>query len=120
MLESKRVGAATAQRIGSVKRLLSLRLLHSNKAIRAHPRSRKPLTLLLALVLCLFVFVLSSNEAWAKGQPSSAEQQQPTVKRTTIVNGKQVADPGPVPQPTSLQRVVTITTTGDETAGPRA
>jgi hypothetical protein len=103
-----------------VERLLSLRQLQSNKAIRAHPRSRKPLTLLLALVLCLFVFVLSSNEAWAKGQPSSTEQQQPTAKRTTIVNGKQVADPEPVPQPTLLQRMVAITTTGDETAAPRA
>lgn len=106
--------------IGSVERLLSLRQLQSNKAIRAHPRSRKPLTLLLALVLCLFVFVLSSNEAWAKGQPSSKEQQQPTVERTTIVNGKQVAGSEPVPQPTLLQRMVAITTTGDETAGPRA
>ena len=103
-----------------MERLLSLRQLQSNKATRAHPRSRKPLTLLLALVLCLFVFVLSSNEAWAKGQPSSTEQQQPTVKRTTIVNGKQVADPEPVPQPTLRQRMVAITTTGDETAGPRA
>jgi hypothetical protein len=103
-----------------VERLLSLRQLQSNKATRAHPRSRKPLTLLLALVLCLFVFVLSSNEAWAKGQPSSTEQQQPTVKRTTIDNGKQVADPEPVPQPKLLQRMVAITTTGDETAGPRA
>ena len=103
-----------------MERLLSLRQLQSNKATRAHPRSRKPLTLLLALVLCLFVFVLSSNEAWAKGQPSSTEQQQPTVKRTTIDNGKQVADPEPVPQPKLLQRMVAITTTGDETAGPRA
>ena len=103
-----------------MERLLSLRQLQSNKATRAHPRSRKPLTLLLALVLCLFVFVLSSNEAWAKGQPSSTEQQQPTVKRTTIANGKQVADPKPVPQPKLLQRMVAITTTGDETAGPRA
>ena len=103
-----------------MQRLLSLRQLQSNKATRAHPRSRKPLTLLLALVLCLFVFVLSSNEAWAKGQPSSTEQQQPTVKRTTIDNGKQVADPEPVPQPKLLQRMVAITTTGDETAGPRA
>jgi hypothetical protein len=103
-----------------VERLLSLRQLQSNKATRAHPRSRKPLTLLLALVLCLFVFVLSSNEAWAKGQPSSTEQQQPTVKRTTIDNGKQVADPEPVPQPKLLQRMVATTTTGDETAGPRA
>ena len=103
-----------------MERLLSLRQIQSNKAIQAHPRSRKPLTLLLALVLCLFVFVLSSNEAWAKGQPSSTEQQQPTVKRTTIDNGKQVADPEPVPQPTLLQRMVAITTTGDETAGPRA
>ena len=103
-----------------MERLLSLRQLQSNKAIRAHPRSRKPLTLLLALVLCLFVFVHSSNEAWAKGQPSSTEQQQPTVERTTIVNGKQVADPEPLPQPTLLQRMVAITTTGDETAGPRA
>ena len=103
-----------------MERLLSLRQIQSNKAIQAHPRSRKPLTLLLALVLCLFVFVLSSNEAWAKGQPSSTEQQQPTVKRTTIDNGKQVADPEPVPQPTLLQRMVAKTTTGDETAGPRA
>ena len=103
-----------------MERLLSLRQLQSNKAIRPHPRSRKPLTLLLALVLCLFVFVLSSTEAWAKGQPSSTEQQQPTVERTTIVNGKQVADPEPLPQPTLLQRMVAITTTGDETAGPRA
>ena len=103
-----------------MERLLSLRQLQSNKATRAHPRSRKPLTLLLALVLCLFVFVLSSNEAWAKGQPSSTEQQQPTVKRTTIANGKQIADSEPVPQPKLLQRMVAITTTGDETAGPRA
>ena len=120
MLESNESGRRNRATIGSVERLLSLRQLQSNKAIRAHPRSRKPLTLLLALVLCLFVFVLSSNEAWAKEQPSSTEQQQPTVKRTTIVNGKQVADPEPVPQPTLLQRMVAITTTGDETAGPRA
>ena len=120
MLESNESGRRNRATIGSVERLLSLRQLQSNKAIGAHPRSRKPLTLLLALVLCLFVFVLSSNEAWAKGQPSSTEQQQPTVERTTIVKGKQVADPEPVPQPTLLQRMVAITTTGDETAGPRA
>src|SRR5215208_3332973 len=120
MLESNESGRRNRATIGSVERLLSLRQLQSNKAIRAHPRSRKPLTLLLALVLCLFVFVLSSNEAWAKGQPSSTEQQQPTVERTTIVKGKQAADPEPVPQPTLLQRMVAITTTGDETAGPRA
>src|SRR5215207_6581503 len=120
MLESNESGRRNRATIGSVERLLSLRQLQSNKAIRAHPRSRKPLTLLLALVLCLFVFLLSSNEAWAKGQPSSTEQQQPTMKRTTIVNGKQVADPKPVPQPTLLQRMVAITTTGGETAGPRA
>src|SRR5215216_6280546 len=120
MLESNESGRRNRATIGSVQRLLSLRQLQSNKAIRAHPRSRKPLTLLLALVLCLFVFVLSSNEAWAKGLPSSTEQQQPTVERTTIVKGKQVADPEPVPQPTLLQRMVAITTTGDETAGPRA
>src|SRR5215208_3188829 len=120
MLESNESGRRNRATIGSVERLLSLRQLQSNKAIRAHPRSRKPLTLLLALVLCLFVFVLSSNEAWAKGQPSSTEQQQPTVKRTTIDNGKQVADPEPLPQPTLLQRMVATTTTGGETAGPRA
>src|SRR5215218_7449208 len=120
MLESNESGRRNRATIGSVERLLSLRQLQSNKAIRAHPRSRKPLTLLLALVLCLFVFLLSSNEAWAKGQPSSTEQQQPTVKRTTIVNGKQVADPEPVPQPTLLQRMVATTTTGGETARPRA
>src|SRR5215208_2766863 len=120
MLESNESGRRNRATIGSVERLLSLRQLQSNKAIRAHPRSRKPLTLLLALVLCLFVFVLSSNEAWAKEQPSSTEQQQPTVKRTTIVNGKQVADPEPVPQPTLLQRMVATTTTGGETARPRA
>src|SRR5215211_8168346 len=120
MLESNESGRRNRATIGSVERLLSLRQLQSNKAIGAHPRSRKPLTLLLALVLCLFVFVLGSNEAWAKGQPSSTEQQQPMVERTTIVKGKQVADPEPVPQPTLLQRMVAITTTGDETAGPRA
>jgi hypothetical protein len=120
MLESNESGRRNRATIGSVERLLSLRQLQSNKAIGAHPRSRKPLTLLLALVLCLFVFVLSSNEAWAKGLPSSTEQQQPMVERTTIVKGKQVADPEPVPQPTLLQRMVAITTTGDETAGPRA
>src|SRR5215213_3072105 len=120
MLESNESGRRNRATIGSVQRLLSLRQLQSNKAIRAHPRSRKPLTLLLALVLCLFVFVLSSNEAWAKGLPSSTEQQQPTVKRTTIDNGKQVADPEPLPQPTLLQRMVATTTTGGETAGPRA
>src|SRR5215208_6590125 len=120
MLESNESGRRNRATIGSVERLLSLRQLQSNKAIRAHPRSQKPLTLLLALVLCLFVFVLSSNEAWAKGQPSSTEQQQPTVERTTIDNGKQVADPEPLQQPTLLQRMVAITTTGDETAGPRA
>src|SRR5215213_6034217 len=120
MLESNESGRRNRATIGSVERLLSLRQLQSNKAIRAHPRSQKPLTLLLALVLCLFVFVLSSNEAWAKGQPSSTEQQQPTVKRTTIDNGKQVADPEPLPQPTLLQRMVATTTTGGETAGPRA
>src|SRR5215218_7733226 len=120
MLESNESGRRNRATIGSVERLLSLRQLQSNKAIGAHPRSRKPLTLLLALVLCLFVFVLSSNEAWAKGLPSTTEQQQPTVERTTIVKGKQVADPEPVPQPTLLQRMVAITTTGDETAGPRA
>jgi hypothetical protein len=120
MLESNESGRRNRATMGSVERLLSLRQLQSNKAIWAHSRSRKPLTLLLALVLCLFVFVLSSNEAWAKGQPSSKEQQQPTVERTTIVNGKQVAGSEPVPQPTLLQRMVAITTTGDETAGPRA
>src|SRR5215208_825542 len=119
MLESNESGHRNRATIGSVERLLSLRQLQSNKATRAHPRSRKPLTLLLALVLCLFVFVLSSNEAWAKGQPSSTKQQQPTMKRTTIDNGKQVADPEPVPQPKLRQRMVAITTTGDETAGPR-
>src|SRR5215213_8109626 len=120
MLESNESGRRNRATIGSVERLLSLRQLQSNKAIRAHPRSRKLLTLLLALVLCLFVFVLSSNEAWAKGQPSSTEQQQPTVERTTIVKGKQVADPEPVPQPTLQQRMVATATTGGETSRPRA
>ena len=50
--------------------------------------------------MCLFAFVLSSNEAWAKEQSSSTEQQQPTQQSTTIVNGEtQVAEPAPAPTP---------------------
>ena len=53
-----------------------------------------------ALVLCLFAFVLSSNEAWAAEQPSSTEQQQSTTgESTTIVNRQQVAEPAPTSHP---------------------
>src|SRR5215210_8647534 len=69
-------------------------------AIQAHLQGWRPLALLVvALVLCLFAFVLSSNEAWAKEQPSSTEQQQPTRESTPIVNDgeNQVAEPAPAP-----------------------
>ena len=60
-------------------------------------RSLKPLALVVALVLCLFAFVLGSKEAWANEQSSSTEQQQPVGESITIVNGQQVAEPAPVP-----------------------
>jgi len=68
-------------------------------ALQAHLQSRQPLALLVALVLCLFAFVFAANEAWAKEQPSSKEQQQPRGESTTIVNGTQVAEPAPTPTP---------------------
>src|ERR687897_786874 len=84
--------------IGSVRRLLTLGQPHRNTAIKAHLQDRRPLALVVTLVLCLFAFVvLSSNEAWAKEQPSSTEQS--TGESTIIVNGTQVATPTPMPMP---------------------
>src|SRR5215207_6062246 len=98
--------------IGSVRRLLTLGRPHRNTAIQAHLQDRRPLALVGALVLCLFAFVvLSSNEAWAKEQPSSTEQQPlPTTvgeSQTIVTGGKQVAEPTPTPAPTSPPPVVT-------------
>src|SRR5215210_6286643 len=89
--------------IGSVRRLLTLGQPHRNTAIQAHLQDRRPLALVVTLVLCLVAFVLSSNEAWAKEQPSSTEQQPPPPttgeSTTTIVNGgnqqQEVAEPAP-------------------------
>jgi hypothetical protein len=84
-----------------VRRLLTLGQPHRNTAIQAHLQDRRPLALVVALVLCLFAFVLSSNEAWAVEQASSTEQQPPptTGESTIIVNGTQVATPTPMPMP---------------------
>src|SRR5215216_8070209 len=92
MLESNESGHRNRATIGSVQRLLSLRQLQSNKAIRAHPLSRKPLTLLVALVLCLFAFTLVSiGEAQAQERLSQAAQR-PTAngeaERPAILDGK--------------------------------
>ena len=94
-------------------RLLPHELTHGNVGIRTYPRSRKPLALLVALVLCLFAFVLSSNEAWAneawaKEQPSSTEQ--PTVESTMIVNGKQVAELAPAPTSPMVSSIPAVET----------
>ena len=75
-----------------MQRLLSLRQLQSNVAIRAHPLSRKPLTLLVALVLCLFAFTLVSiGEAQAQERLSQAAQRPMATgeaERSEILNGK--------------------------------
>jgi hypothetical protein len=66
-------------------------------------RSLKRLSLLVALVLCLFAFVLvSSGEAWAEEQPYPTVQQRTvegTIESTTVVNGNVI---GTVPGETSL------------------
>ena len=76
---------------------MTLRQPPRKTALQAHLQSWRPLALLVALVLCLFAFVFAANEAWAKEQPSSKEQQQPRGESTTLVNGTQVAEPAPAP-----------------------
>ena len=97
-------------------RLLPHKLTHGNVGIRTYPLSRKPLALLMALVLCLFAFVLSSNEAWAKEQPSST--QQPTVESTMIVNGKQVAELAPAPTSPMVSSIPPVETSPVEKLPP--
>jgi hypothetical protein len=68
----------------------------------ADPRSLKLLAYLVALVICLFAFVLvSSGEAWAEEQPNPTVQQRTvegTVESTTMVNGEVI---GTLPGETS-------------------
>ena len=65
---------------------------------RIDPRSRERLALFVALVLCLFAFVLlAAGGAWAAEQPSKTTQPG-TVESTTTINGK-VAEPVPGAKP---------------------
>ena len=64
---------------------------------RIDSHCRKRLALFVALVLCLFAFVLAAGEAWAADQPSKTTQPG-TVESTTTINGK-VAEPGPEAKP---------------------
>ena len=87
---------------------------HRHTAIQAHLQDRRPLALVVTLVLCLFAFVvLSSNEAWAKEQPSSTEQ--PAGESTIIVNGTQVATPTPMPMPPPVSTTPSVETPPNET-----
>ncbi len=81
-----------------MRRLLPLGRSHRNTALQAYLQSRKPLALLVALVLCLFAFVFTANEARANEQPSSTEQT--AGESTLIVNGTQVAEPASTPAST--------------------
>ena len=79
-----------------MRRLLTLGQPHRNTAIRAHLQSRKSLALLVVLVLCLSVFILADNEAWAKEQPSSPAAQQGPAEGKNTPNGQangKVAEP---------------------------
>jgi hypothetical protein len=80
-----------------VRRLLTLGHPSSKTALQAQLQSRRPLALLVALVLCPLAFVLTANEAWALEQPSSTEQLQFIGESTTVVNGSQVVEPAPTP-----------------------
>ena len=88
---------------------------HRTMAIQAQLQAQRPLALVVvALVLCLFAFVvLSSNEAWAKEQPSSTEQ--PAGESTIIVNGTQVATPPPMPMPLPVSTTPPVETPPNET-----
>jgi hypothetical protein len=102
-----------------VRRPLTLGRPHRNTAIiEAHLQDRRPLALVVTLILCLFAFVvLSSTEAWAKEQASSTEQQPPptTGESTIIVNGTQVATPTPLPMPPPVVTTPPVETSPTET-----
>jgi hypothetical protein len=102
---------------------LTLGQPHRNTAIQAPLQSRRSLALLVVLVLCLSAFVLAANEAWAKEQPSSKEQLsppgQPTGEKTTIGNGKPVADePTPTPTAPPVSTTPPVETPPTETVTP--
>lgn len=64
-------------------------------ALQAQLHSWRPLSLLMALVLCPLAFVLAANEAGAMEQFSSTVQHQSIGDSTMIVNGNELAEPAP-------------------------
>jgi hypothetical protein len=87
-------------------------------ALQAQLQSRRPLALLVALVLCPLAFVLAANEAWAKEQPSSTEQHQSIGESTTIVNGNEVVEPAPTPVSPPVSLAPSVETPPLETIPP--
>ena len=91
---------AITEEIGSAESLYLLRLYRTIGLVDL--QSQKPLALLVALVLSLFVFVLATGEARAEGLPSPTAQQRAVVGAVdgvVVLNGK-ATYPTPVyPEP---------------------
>ena len=105
---------AITEEIGSAESLYLLRLYRTIGLVDL--QSQKPLALLVALVLSLFVFVLATGEARAEGLPSPTAQQRAVVEAVdgvVVLNGK-ATYPTPVnPAPVYL---APVETTSVETA----
>jgi hypothetical protein len=105
---------AITDEIGSAERLYLLRLYRTIGLVDL--QSQKPLALLVALVLSLFVFVLATGEARAEELPSPTAQQRAVVGAmdgAVVLNGK-ATYPTPVyPEPVYL---APVETTSVETA----
>jgi hypothetical protein len=88
---------AITEEIGSAESLYLLRLYRTIGLVDL--QSQKPLALLVALVLSLFVFVLATGEARAEELPSPTAQQRAVVGAVdgaVVLNGKAATHPTPV------------------------
>ena len=105
---------AITEEIGSAESLYLLRLYRTIGLVDL--QSQKPLALLVALVLSLFVFVLATGEARAEGLPSPTAQQRAVVGAVdgvVVLNGKAIYPTPVYPEPVYL---APVETTSVETA----
>jgi hypothetical protein len=97
---------AITEEIGSAETLYLLRLYRTTGLVDV--QSHKPLALLVALVLSLFVFVLATGEARAEGLPSPTAQQRAVVGAVdgvVVLNSKATYPPPVYPEPVYLPPV---------------
>src|SRR5918997_5459151 len=106
--------SSITEEIGSAQSLYLLRLYRTIGLVDL--QSQKPLALLVALVLSLFVFVLATGEARAEGLPSPTAQQRAVVGAVdgvVVLNGRAIYPTPVYPEPVYL---APVETTSVETA----